>query len=83
MDQPEIPLSLAEAAPYFGRRYEWLLAQAKGPLKPFVLRVGRNYFMTPSQIRAAQQTYAVAATASEVEPQRRPNTRGPHSFDHL
>lgn len=72
-------MPLSEVAPLFGRKYEWLLAQAKGPLKPFVSKVGREYFMTASQVRAAQKTFV----NGEPAPERDPHGLRPRSRAHL
>ncbi len=75
-------MPLSEAAKYFGHTYTWLLSQCQRGAFPH-RKVGRRYFMTAGDVRAAQDSLAVATTRAPGEPQRRPNTRGPHSFDHL
>ena len=75
-------IPLTEAAKYFGHSYAWLLSQCQREVFSY-RKVGRRYFMTAADVRAAQEAFAVPATKPYGEPQRRPNTRGPHSFDHL
>lgn len=71
-------VSLHEAAPYLGRSYEWLLNQCHRGAVPHH-KVGRNYFMTPSDVRAAQESFAVSVT-----PERRdPHGLRPRSRAHL
>lgn len=71
-------LTLREAAPYFGRTYEWLLNQCHRGTVPH-RRIGRNYAMTPSDVRAAQEALAVPAKAE----QRDPHGLRPRSRAHL
>lgn len=78
----DVFIPLSEAAKYFGHTYTWLLSQCQSGAFPH-RKVGRRYFMTAGDVKAAQDSVAVAATRTFGEPQRRPNTRGPHSFDHL
>lgn len=78
----DVFIPLSEAAKYFGHTYTWLLSQCQREVFSY-RKVGRRYFMTAGDVRAAQDSLAVAATRAFGEPQRRPNTRGPHSFDHL
>ncbi|WP_367582151.1 hypothetical protein [Tsukamurella tyrosinosolvens] len=56
----ERPLTLAEAAPYFHRSYQWLLAQCQANRFTYI-RDGRNYFMTPAHIAAALKSMEVPA----------------------
>lgn len=72
--EPERMMPLTEAAAFFGHEYAWLLGQCKTGRFPHT-KAGRNYFMTASQIRAAQQSLAVEATAHRDPHGLRPRSR--------
>ncbi|MET9329506.1 hypothetical protein [Tsukamurella sp. NPDC003166] len=75
--QPELFKPLAEVAPLFGHHYEWLLNRCKAGAFPHH-KIGRRYFMTDSDIAAAQALLAVGATE-----QRDPHGLRPRSRAHL
>lgn len=67
-------MPLTEVAPFFGREYEWLLNRCKAGEFPH-RKVGRNYFMTASDVRAAQESLAVEATEQRDPHGLRPRSR--------
>lgn len=66
----ERQMPLSEAAAYFNRSYAWLLKQCKLPEEEGGFphrRVNKRYFMTPSDIRAAQGLPANTAVTPAVK----------------
>lgn len=81
-DEPlERAMPLSEAVNYFPASVKWLREKCrKNEIEHY--KIGREYAMTPSQIRAAQEQFVVRAEAPE--PQYRINTRQrPRSYKHL